>query len=116
MLKVTKKQMAAIEGQQKENFISLMVVFVKTNFPEKNEEPELRSFVSDVITKGEKYHYELETDYEFFLDLHCSFIELNMDPLPPKLLSILKWPDREAHEKNELLFNALKFNYYATKQ
>lgn len=115
MFKVTKKQMTAIGGQQKEDFISLMVTFVETNFPERKDDPELRNFVSNIIHKGEKYAYELETDYELFVDLHCSFKELNEDPLPPILLSILKWPDRDAHEKNEQLFNALKFNYHASR-
>ncbi len=115
MLRITKEQLKAIESKQLEHFIDLMVEYVKNNFPDKKELPELRKYVSGIVKKAEVYDYELETDYELFLDLHCTFAELNDDPLPPKLQNILFWPDREPAEKNKLLFNALKFGFYGRK-
>ena len=73
MLKISRKQLSAIEQNQKENFIDKMVDFVKINFPAKKDDPALRKYVSEIIKKGEKYEYELETDFELFVDLHCSF-------------------------------------------
>jgi len=115
MLKISKKQLHHITIGHKEIFIHLMINYVKENFHGKAEDPELEQFVRRIIQKGEIFGYELEPDFEFFIDLHCSFQELNEEPLPEPLKNILTWPDREPEEKNEMLFNALKFNYHGTK-